>query len=371
MTDNDKLIFGQTEQSDIDNSLIDNSVTDSYLCEILKGEFEKLDIIDCIDLDDPYYINKILEYASSSSYSNMNCVFSENKTYKILLKGYSNVAISEYTMALYIPKHVNRIYIDRRFFIHLNDAVSSYKQNLSDILEESKKIPKDELTFSEKYKKIVLMEPFMPNKTTISFDTDEIFYYEALISNITFGSLYEQYLKIVTKNIYIDDIISNISETYSEYGDTAYWVNYTNDYMRMIYGNYNGSDYYNWILMPNNLGKFNTSKKDQRYIFDYVDMYRHERAMLDIERHNYPILCMFIDKNNYGQYFRTVSTLSNDMEKLIGKETNANIILMDMINVIEDMYQKYVICHTSNNVLDINFALKTLSSKKNITKCKK
>jgi len=387
--------LGQELDSELDNSIINNSVTDEYLYEKLKDEFEKLNIIDTINLDDPYYIEEISEYIKSNSTISRYCVSSnsaeENTIYKILLKGYSNIIIHEYVAAIYIPRHINKIYIDNKYFIYLNDEYQSDMLNLMDLLEESKRIPTiipD--SFHDKYKKVVLMEPFIPNKTYISFDTDDIFYYEALISDIELSSRYGgSFLYIKTENTHIEDILddvssisdpssihneSNIHNKSNMHGDVAFKVSHVDDYIRLVYGSYTGRNN-SWILLPNNLDKFNSIKRrDDCYRFEYVDMYRKENAVSDMDNHNNPILCMFIDRSNYEAYqtdfplIEEITVHSNvnlSVQDAVEKEISSEMReiektaktreLEDIIKVIENMYEQYSKSDTKK--LNIDFRL--------------
>jgi len=207
--------------------------SDECLYNRIKTKFDELVIKDCIDWTDPHYT-----YAISRSLTHgRNMVEKGYDGYKVLLKGNIYQKLEGNAIALYIPKHIYALYINNRFKIYLNEE-HYYKNNehyykndeyddIEDLLEQSKKLP-TEGDFSSKYKKIVLITPFIPENTIISFDTEDDFYYETLIKRV-----YHSYTDMNRNHVYVDSCISSYNVFSSPSGNSAYWVNYINDYMKI------------------------------------------------------------------------------------------------------------------------------------------
>jgi len=223
---------------------------DEELYNYLKTEFEQTKIKDCVNLDDHNHIEEFKSYIENGF---VNDKLDEHVEYKILLMGLPDENLIGHTTALYIPRHINVLYIDGMYKIEL------YKSELDieTLLEESKIMPGEKKTFHEKYKKIVLMKPYIPEYTRILFDNYSIFYYETIIRDIEIymeENMYDSYMnKEHNQNLY---------KSMADKGHLTFWVNYVDDYIKLV--DLSGDGYYERKLIPReeNLHKFN--KNDYR-----------------------------------------------------------------------------------------------------------
>lgn len=232
------------------------SEDDEELYNYLKKIFENTKIKDCVDINDYNHIKEVKTYIENGF---INDKLDDTDNYKIMLMGLSGEELIGHVTALYIPKHIDILYIDGIYKIHLSKS-GSHDLDLQELLDESKKLPKENNSFEEKYKRIVLMKPYIPEFTRISFDDLTIFYYETVIrdiESINFESTNvesESYGWMNTKHN-LDQIASM-----SERGHLTFWVNYANDYIKWVdsWGEYG----YDRKLIPRDdaLYKFNKDK---------------------------------------------------------------------------------------------------------------
>jgi len=152
------------------------------LYELSQNNFDRLNIKNCINFDDYKYKETISEYLKNGKH---NQFIEDDRIdgYKVLLLGYSGHVIRYYITAIYVPNHVNIIYINDEYEIHTENKSSFelYQYDLENLLENSHKLPINE-PFNEIYKKIILTKPFITNNNIIWFHTNDMFYYEAIIT---------------------------------------------------------------------------------------------------------------------------------------------------------------------------------------------
>jgi len=267
-----------------------------YLHDIFVERVNNLNIKDCINFDDPDYVEGI-------SFRDCNYL-DKSDLYKVLLKGYSGITMTSCVSAIYLPVHIDVIYINKHIKVDLIDEPLS----LEDMLKISKTIPEFNHGFCNRYKKVTLMKPFMPKNIDIRYDSSEdIFYYEALISSV---ELNKENLKNRKRrrNMCIDldidfvqysyrsliTVVNNITDSIIKelgYRRNVYWFNFINVYIiEYIEGKHNDTS--SWLGFSD--------------LCDIRINHHHEKNMMtfthailcDVARHNDKVLGLLLDTKN-------------------------------------------------------------------------
>jgi len=201
-----------------------------YLHNIFKEIMNTATVKSCIDFKDPDYNTVLLNYAKSKN----NIYLDDSDFYKILLKGHSGIITDTCVTALYLPKHIKIIYINAYLEINIEETFE-----IEQILDESKLLPTFETEFYEKYRKVILMEPFIPKCVTIAYDSPDMFYFEAYVSESELDVNPLKYF-IEDKEMNVDypykTIVRNTNDNMTEtfktmgYRQQVYFVKYINKY---------------------------------------------------------------------------------------------------------------------------------------------
>lgn len=283
---------------------------DEELYKMLVDKFNEAKIKTCIDFNDPDYIEKMEKFFENDKVNNE---IDNSDGYKILLKGMPNLKTYGEVVALYIPKHIDFIYVNGKYKIYidkkeeekLSSLIESQKSDLKDLLDESKGNIKK--SFKDKYKKIVLVEPYMPIfGFNISFgEKDQIFYYETIIRNVTvYNTKFEKDIYFARHDeSYQKECIYHVAK----YGHPTFWINYANEYVKHI--NYDlSARLFDPDVVPrgDKEYKFNPSNyfknEDQNYNSENEDVFHeleelYEDLMDNIHIHNIMIITMFAKEN--------------------------------------------------------------------------
>lgn len=288
------------------NLIFQNS---KYLHNVFVETMNMAKIKDCINFYDPDYKTTLLNYAKDK----INIYQDDSiDLYKVLLKGYSGICINSCATAIYLPKHIKTICINAEFKIDLDD---SSKIDLEKMLDESKLIPIPETEFHKKYKKIVLMKPFIPKYVQVTYDSPEIFYYEAYVSSSTELNvdIIKRYIKDKKSNNndcypsydrFVRSINNNIDTTLEELGyrRQVYWANYINQYF-IEYINPEYIDFSGLAFSDETM--YEDFNKNYREMFNDIDqrLYTNEFDIMKkhVHKHNDQISGMFlVDREDYN-----------------------------------------------------------------------
>jgi len=215
---------------------------DEELYNLLTNKFNESKIKNCIDFKDPDNNEKMRKFLENGR---KNDELEEGiDGYKILLKGVAGMKLHGEVIAFYIPKHLNIVHSEKYKIVltkekNISDLLESTKPELEDLLESAKTELEDllekskegsyEKTFKDKYKRIVLIKPFVPDYIfCIGFEKFEIFYYETIIRNVVF-IMNNIYFPLQVDMSYQKNLIKDLSEE----GHPTFWYNYINEYVKL------------------------------------------------------------------------------------------------------------------------------------------
>lgn len=288
--------------------LLDEYSEDLY--KNLSNKFNQFNIKNCINFDDYNYEECISDYLKHGKRNDF--IEKDVQAYKVLLKGHSGMTLFFHVTALYVPIHINAIYVNGLYKIPINiepSDESNKNLDLQDILDASKKLPTYE-SFDKIYKKVILMEPFIPMYTMISYGTRDIFYYEAIISDNVFINSAEMRNDDLTILCELNSCCYELNESLFndnkilKFGRTdlmnrecmqfdTCFVKSINDYFIIKFDEYRSN--LSLYISPNKYDKF--------YKEVYDDAYNHEYDLyLESTNHNNKILTMFLtDRESYTE----------------------------------------------------------------------
>jgi len=294
---------------DIFGSDLDSSDEENYeeLHKLLVDEFDRLIYKNCVNLKDVDHVEEMTRFHENGKVNDK--IDSNIESYKILMKSMSGEETYGKITALYVPKHIKAIYIDHMYRIPIeNDLFEN--DNIEDLLEKSKQLPEYE-TFNERYKKVILMKPYIPENTVISFDESDMYYYETIIRDVEFRhDIFDGgRIKVVINDIYFYDHVDNMEE---KHGHLTFWVNYINDYAKLLIHFSEDDDIYQKLKFRNG---YKRSNYETLLNVSQMDTIKENQVVKIALYRNMAILSMYIKNTDEFDVNKTGNLTDLEMFK--------------------------------------------------------